>query len=295
VQFEPSLGRALCRACALCPVLQVRGSLIEGLTGGLLARFPKGASAHGPGKANRIPPASAWGKGALGQGVLWPDVCDGLFCAVAMAGDQVFGPPSSGAVSDSALAKVSKDMDYGSADHYFEKARLEPGNHTKKRAFTYFVLGGAKFIYASSIRLAIINAVATMSASADVLALASVEVNLGNVPEGETVTVKWRGKPVFIRHRSDEQIAEVAATPAGLRDPQDDKDRVQDPKWLIVLGICTHLGCVPMANAGDYQGWYCPCHGSHYDGSGRIRRGPAPLNLEVPPYRFVGDDKVILG
>ena len=126
------------------------------------------------------------------------------------------------------------------------------------------------------------------------LALASVEVDLGNIPLSETVTVKWRGKPVFIRHRNEDQIAECAETPAGLRDPQSDADRAQDPKWLVLLGICTHLGCVPMSNAGDYGGWYCPCHGSHYDGSGRIRRGPAPLNLEIPPYKIT-DDKLVLG
>ena len=140
------------------------------------------------------------------------------------------------------------------------------------------------------------NAVASMSATADVLAMASLEVSLEDIPEGETVTVKWRGKPVFIRHRTDAMVDESkGAPPPGLRDPEPDEDRVQDPKWLIVMGICTHLGCVPIANAGDYGGWYCPCHGSHYDGSGRIRRGPAPLNLEIPPYKFTDDGKVILG
>jgi ubiquinol-cytochrome c reductase iron-sulfur subunit len=208
---------------------------------------------------------------------------------------RVFGPDTAGARSDAALKAVSDSMDYSSADTYFEKSRLAPGDQTKKRAYTYFVLGGAKFIYASAIRFAVVNAVATMSASADVLALASVEVELGNIPLSETVTIKWRGKPVFIRHRTEQQIAECADTPAGLRDPQTDADRTEDPKWLIVLGVCTHLGCVPMSNAGDYNGWYCPCHGSHYDGSGRIRRGPAPLNLEIPPYKFIGEDRLILG
>ncbi len=208
---------------------------------------------------------------------------------------RVFGPDTTGASSDKALKAVSDSMDYGSSDSYFEKARRAPGDQTKKRAFTYFVLGGAKFVYASTVRFAIVNALATMSASADVLALASVEVDLGAIPLSETVTVKWRGKPVFIRNRTEEQIAECADTPAGLRDPQTDAERTENPKWLVILGICTHLGCVPMSNAGDYNGWYCPCHGSHYDGSGRIRRGPAPLNLEIPPYKFVGEDKLILG
>jgi ubiquinol-cytochrome c reductase iron-sulfur subunit len=184
---------------------------------------------------------------------------------------------------------------FNTPDANYDGARLAPGSGTEKRAFTYFVLGGARFLYASAARLAVINAVATLSASADVLALAAVEVDLANIQLGQTITVKWRGKPVFIKHRTAEQIAEVAAPVADLRDQQTDAQRVKQPEWLIVLGVCTHLGCVPIPNAGDYNGWYCPCHGSHYDGSGRIRRGPAPLNLEIPEYKFVGDNKLLLG
>ena len=96
------------------------------------------------------------------------------------------------------------------------------------------------------------------------------------------MTFKWRGKPLFIRHRTSAEIeAEVSIDPNTLRDPQSDSDRVKDPEWLVILGVCTHLGCVPIANAGEFGGYYCPCHGSHYDASGRIRKGPAPLNLEV--------------
>ena len=96
------------------------------------------------------------------------------------------------------------------------------------------------------------------------------------------MTFKWRGKPLFIRHRTAAEIeAEVSCDPATLRDPQSDAERVKDPEWLVILGVCTHLGCVPIANAGEFGGYYCPCHGSHYDASGRIRKGPAPLNLEV--------------
>ena len=201
---------------------------------------------------------------------------------------------STAASNDAVLKKLGAD--YGSADDYFDKARQAPGQHTEKRAFTYFVLGGARFMYASAVRLAVVRALATMSASADVLALANLEVDLGGVKEGECITVKWRGKPVFVKHRTAGQIEEVSADVPGLRDPQTDLERVQDPKWLVVLGICTHLGCVPIANAGNFKGWFCPCHGSHYDGSGRIRQGPAPLNLEVPPYKFVNDGKkLILG
>lgn len=124
-----------------------------------------------------------------------------------------------------------------------------------------------------------------MNPAADVLALASAEFDISSIPEGSTVTYKWRGKPVFVRHRSEAEITrESEVDVSTLKDPQADVDRVKDPKWLVVLGICTHLGCVPISNAGDYNGWFCPCHGSHYDGSGRIRKGPAPLNLELPPY-----------
>ncbi len=184
---------------------------------------------------------------------------------------------------------------FDTPDALIEENRLRPGSGAEKRAFTYFVLGGARFLYASAARLAVINLVASLSASADVLALAAVEVDLSQVAPGQVITVKWRGKPVFIKHRTEAQIKDVAATPSDLRHVQTDAERVKDPKWLIVLGVCTHLGCVPISNAGDYNGWYCPCHGSHYDGSGRIRRGPAPLNLEVPEYKFLDENKVVLG
>jgi ubiquinol-cytochrome c reductase iron-sulfur subunit len=198
--------------------------------------------------------------------------------------------------ASSSSAQVVSGNPLNSADGNFEHNRLPAGGATEKRAFTYLVLGGARLIYASAARLAVISIISTMSASADVLALASVEVDLSAISKGSTVTVKWRGKPVFIKHRTEEQIATEATTNvAELRHPQTDLQRVKKPEWLIVLGVCTHLGCVPMANAGDYHGWYCPCHGSHYDGSGRIRRGPAPLNLEVPEYRFTAPDKVMLG
>jgi ubiquinol-cytochrome c reductase iron-sulfur subunit len=136
----------------------------------------------------------------------------------------------------------------------------------------------------------------TMSASADVLALAKIEVKLDQIPEGKNMTFKWRGKPLFVRHRSAEEIArEEAVSTATLRDPQTDSERVKRSEWLVLLGVCTHLGCVPVANAGDFGGYYCPCHGSHYDASGRIRQGPAPLNLEVPEYVFLDDNTLLVG
>ena len=151
-------------------------------------------------------------------------------------------------------------------------------------------------IYASALRLVVLKFLLSMSASADVLALASLEVDLTKVEVGQTVTVKWRGKPVFIRRRTPAEIErEVAVDNGELRDPQSDVERAQKPEWLVVVGVCTHLGCVPISNAGDYNGWFCPCHGSHYDTSGRIRKGPAPLNLEIPPYEFVDDNKIVVG
>lgn len=173
--------------------------------------------------------------------------------------------------------------------------RYPPGD-VNKQAFTYFVMTGGRFIYASMIRLAILKLVLSMSASKDVLALASLEVDLSNIAPGNTVTVKWRGKPVFIRHRTEEDIklAENVKLEE-LRDPQLDSERVIKPNWLVVIGVCTHLGCVPLPNAGDYHGWFCPCHGSHYDLSGRARKGPAPYNLEVPTYKFIEEEKLLIG
>ncbi|XP_033986437.1 cytochrome b-c1 complex subunit Rieske, mitochondrial isoform X2 [Trematomus bernacchii] len=165
-----------------------------------------------------------------------------------------------------------------------------------RRTFSYLVTGASTVVGVYAAKTVVSQFVSSMSASADVLALSKIEVKLSDIPEGKNMTFKWRGKPLFVRHRTEKEItAEAEVNVAELRDPQHDKDRVQNPKWVIVLGVCTHLGCVPIANAGDYGGYYCPCHGSHYDASGRIRKGPAPLNLEVPYYEFVDDDNVIVG
>ena len=184
----------------------------------------------------------------------------------------------------------------GSVDHAYTDERVDKVAEPDRRAFTYLMLSTVRFAYASFARVLVVKFVASMSASADVLALASAEFDIGDVVEGTTITVKWRGKPVFIRHRTPEEIAAEAIVPmAHLRDQEADEDRYHKPEWLVVLGICTHLGCVPLNNAGDYNGWFCPCHGSHYDISGRIRKGPAPLNLEIPPYKFVTDAKILIG
>ncbi|KAF5282467.1 hypothetical protein FQA39_LY17582 [Lamprigera yunnana] len=137
--------------------------------------------------------------------------------------------------------------------------------------------------------------VSSMSASADVLALSKIEIKYSEIPEGQSVVFKWRGKPLFVRHRTPSEIStERSVQVSTLRDPQHDDERVQRSNFLVIIGICTHLGCIPVSNSGDFGGYYCPCHGSHYDASGRIRKGPAPLNLEVPPYEF-NNDLLIVG
>jgi len=136
----------------------------------------------------------------------------------------------------------------------------------------------------------------SMAAAADVMAMAKVEVDISQIPSGNTVTVKWRGKPIFVRHRTAEEISKAKADDsAPLRDPQPDFMRVKKPEWLVLIGVCTHFGCVPTIGAGNWGGWFCPCHGSHYDTSGRIRLGPAPINMEIPEYAFADENKIILG
>ncbi|KAK4098342.1 ubiquinol-cytochrome c reductase iron-sulfur subunit, mitochondrial [Parathielavia hyrcaniae] len=162
--------------------------------------------------------------------------------------------------------------------------------------FSYFMVGTLGAISAAGAKSTVQEFLVNMSASADVLAMAKVEVDLNAIPEGKNVIIKWRGKPVFIRHRTSAEIDEAnQVNVASLRDPQSDEDRVKKPEWLVMLGVCTHLGCVPIGEAGDFGGWFCPCHGSHYDISGRIRKGPAPLNLEVPTYDFSDDGKLVIG
>ena len=127
-----------------------------------------------------------------------------------------------------------------------------------------------------------------MNPDASVKALASTEVDVSSVNPGKTITVLWRGKPVFIKRRTPEEIAEARSVKMeDLKDPEKDEDRAKNPEWLVMVGVCTHLGCVPLNDKGDYNGWFCPCHGSHYDISGRIRKGPAPTNMEVPKLAFL--------
>lgn len=159
------------------------------------------------------------------------------------------------------------------------------------------MVGSMGVISASAAKSTVTGFLETMAASADVLALAKVELELNSIPEGKNVIIKWRGKPVFVRHRTEAEIKEAREEDwKKLRDPESDESRTKKPEWLVMLGVCTHLGCVPIGESGDYGGWFCPCHGSHYDISGRIRKGPAPLNLEVPAHDFnEAEGKLIVG
>ncbi len=180
-----------------------------------------------------------------------------------------------------------------------------------RRDFLYIATGAAGAVTAGA---AVWPLVDQMNPSADVLALASIEVDISGVEVGTQLTVKWRGKPVFIRRRSQPEIDDARATPLeDLKDPVDkvyenpnhtedvpalDQNRTLDEagEWLVMIGVCTHLGCVPLGGqSGDFGGWFCPCHGSHYDTSGRIRKGPAPRNLDVPLVAYVSDTVIKLG
>ncbi|XP_069757797.1 cytochrome b-c1 complex subunit Rieske, mitochondrial [Narcine bancroftii] len=215
--------------------------------------------------------------------------------------------PRSGAAATAGL-NVSSSVRYAHSDvsipdfsDYRRQDVQDSGKSSKnscdaRKGFSYLITGTTAVMGAYVAKNVVTQFVTSMSASADVLALSKVEVKLGDIPEGKNMTFKWRGKPLFIRHRSSKEIAsEQAVRLSELRDPQLDSDRVKNPQWMILIGVCTHLGCVPIANAGEYGGYYCPCHGSHYDASGRIRKGPAPLNLEVPPYEFINEDLIIVG
>jgi len=169
-----------------------------------------------------------------------------------------------------------------------------------KRDFLKLLAGAGAAVGAGAIAWPLID---SMNPSKDVLAVSSLELDISKIEAGQGITVMWRGKPVFVRHRTPAEIKEAQSAPMSeLKDPQADSARVKagHADWLVLVGICTHLGCIPGGNKptdmrGDYGGWFCPCHGSHYDTSGRIRRGPAPANLEVPPYAFESATKIKIG
>ena len=165
-----------------------------------------------------------------------------------------------------------------------------------RRDFLYIATGTVAAVGAAATAWPLIN---QMNPDASTIAAgAPIEVDLGPITEGQVIKVFWRSKPIFIGHRSKKEIEEAQKVDiASLPDPQPDSQRVKagHDQWLILIGICTHLGCIPIAHQGDYDGFFCPCHGSQYDSSGRIRRGPAPANLAVPPYEFVSDTKIRIG
>jgi ubiquinol-cytochrome c reductase iron-sulfur subunit len=167
-----------------------------------------------------------------------------------------------------------------------------------RRDFLILLAGATTAVGAGAVIWPLVD---SMNPSADVLALASTRVDLSGVEAGQAITVKWRGKPVFIRHRTEEEIEEARSVDlSALPDPVPDEERVIEPQWLVMIGVCTHLGCVPLGQKpsdpkGDFGGWFCPCHGSHYDNAGRIRKGPAPRNLVVPEYEFVEETTVEIG
>merc|ERR1712241_686633 len=177
-----------------------------------------------------------------------------------------------------------------------DSTRSSEGSAAARKNFSYAMSGAVGVVGAYSATSFVNSFIMSLSASRDVLAMAKIEVKLSDIPEGKNMVFKWRGKPLFIRHRSEAEIEKERSVPLSeLRDAQSDDERTKDPKFLILLGVCTHLGCVPIANAGAFGGYYCPCHGSHYDCSGRIRKGPAPLNLEVPEYEFPEEGLVVVG
>ena len=164
---------------------------------------------------------------------------------------------------------------------------------SKRRDFLFTV---TYTIGAVGIGVAVWPLIDQMNPDSSVKALATTEVDISSVEVGKTITVLWRGKPIFIRRRTQEEIKEASAVELkDLKDPQKDSERAKNPEWLVMVGVCTHLGCVPLGNKGEYNGWFCPCHGSHYDTSGRVRKGPAPNNLEIPKYEFLDNNTIKIG
>ncbi len=172
---------------------------------------------------------------------------------------------------------------------------MSSAEHTR-RDFLYISTGAVAAIGAAA---TLVPLVAQMNPDASTIAAgAPIEVDLTPIAEGQVIKVFWRGKPIFINHRTKKQIADAEnVNVATLPDPQPDSARVKPdrPQWQVLIGICTHLGCIPIAHEGEYKGYFCPCHGSVYDTSGRIRSGPAPTNLPLPPYEFISDTTIRIG
>jgi len=199
------------------------------------------------------------------------------------------------------VRSLHNDMAVPDFSYYRRSDSLNPSHKNaesqgKRTSFTYIQSGALAIGSAYSGKVLVNHFIGTMAPAQDVLAMAQIEIKLADIPEGKNMVFKWRGKPLMVRHRTAEEIdIERAVDVATLRDPQTDEERTKDAEWLVILGVCTHLGCVPIANAGEFGGYYCPCHGSHYDACGRIRKGPAPLNLEVPIYEYPEEGLLVVG
>ncbi|XP_015262782.1 PREDICTED: LOW QUALITY PROTEIN: cytochrome b-c1 complex subunit Rieske, mitochondrial-like, partial [Gekko japonicus] len=229
------------------------------------------------------------------------DLKQPLLCRESLSGQATWGGLVASAVlnAPASIRYIHNDVmvldfsDYRRPEVLDSRKSSQDSSETRK-VFSYFLTVTTCVASAYITKNVITQFVFSMSTSADMLAMSKIEIKLGDIPEGKNTAFKWRGKPLFVQHRTQKEIAQEAQLSlADLRDPQHDLDRVKKPEWIILIGVCTHLGCVPIANAGDFGGYYCPCHGSHYDASGKIRKGPAPLNLEVPYYEFPSDDLVI--
>ena len=182
-----------------------------------------------------------------------------------------------------------------------DTASTPPSAEIDEQSRRDFLLVSTATVGAVGTALSLWPFINSLNPAKDTLALATTEVNLAPIAAGQSITVVWQGKPVFIRHRTKAEIEQAKKDDAvALPDPAKDADRVKKPEWLVMVGVCTHLGCIPLGQKegepkGEFGGWFCPCHGSHYDTSGRIRKGPAPLNLPVPAYNFTSDTQVVIG
>lgn len=179
----------------------------------------------------------------------------------------------------------------------FRQNRL-PIGHADRRPWVYFLAASTGWVVTSLVRTVVVKLVHSLWPAKDVFAAGIVEVDIRSIRPGQNFVAKWRNKPIFIRRRTPDMIEAAKkddAIVASMREPATDKERCKNPEWLICIGVCTHLGCIPQPDAGNWGGYFCPCHGSHYDHAGRMRQGPAPKNLELPPYTFLDEDTVKLG
>lgn len=224
-----------------------------------------------------------------------PPVKEYDFTKAPMATDDNQGPVINCVTEDGVVD------DFRSWDNNIEKYNLAHKQmDSTGRARYYMIASIPKFVMASVGRIAAFRLIASIGPDRATLALATTEVEMSQIPVGETITAKWRGKPVFIANRDEATMQSLKDDDANVsfRDPQTTEDRsnAEYPNWMVSVGICTHLGCIPVMGAGAYlNGYFCPCHGSHYDAASRIRKGPAPLNLEIPEWSVKNGNTILLG